>query len=75
MAIVCPRCGQQNTDDAQFCANRECGEYLIWDGTKVPEPSREAAVRPREPVRSAPPPPTVAGYLNVEPTDLSGRAG
>jgi hypothetical protein len=72
MAIVCPRCGQQNRDDAQFCANRDCGEYLTWDG---PNASNAPRVTVSSPERTPPPPPVAAGYLNVEPTNLVAEPG
>ncbi|WP_163510810.1 NADase-type glycan-binding domain-containing protein [Fodinicola acaciae] len=32
--IVCKTCGEQNENDARFCAN--CSSYLEWDGQAVP---------------------------------------
>jgi len=37
--IVCPSCGSQNADHAEFCAS--CRAYLAWDGerTQAPQPA------------------------------------
>ncbi len=76
MATVCQRCGQQNVDGAQFCANRDCGEYLSWDSPEQPQrrqPEPEAAqdldVAP--PARSQ----TVGGYLKFDPAALTAAPG
>ncbi|MBO3746859.1 hypothetical protein J5X84_12340 [Streptosporangiaceae bacterium NEAU-GS5] len=36
MSLTCARCGHQNVDGAQFCANPSCGAYLPWDRTRQP---------------------------------------
>ncbi|HET6869915.1 MAG TPA: PASTA domain-containing protein, partial [Solirubrobacteraceae bacterium] len=44
---ICPTCGRENPDDADFCV---CGEYLRWEPTNYveavagPAPARSAAV-------------------------------
>ncbi|MEV0644588.1 hypothetical protein AB0I28_04945 [Phytomonospora sp. NPDC050363] len=50
MAIVCRNCGRQNPDDAQFCANNDCGVFLDWDrGDGTPPPVRGGTGIPRPP--------------------------
>jgi len=42
--IVCPSCGNQNADDAEFCAS--CRAYLGWDGERSPAPQPAAVPAP-----------------------------
>lgn len=50
--IVCKKCGNQNPDDATFCAS--CRAFLEWSGEKVVEP----------PPPPPPPPPAVEPETN-----------
>ena len=54
---ICPTCGRENPDDADFCV---CGEYLRWEPTNhvravaAPAPPRRAAVADRAETVEAP---------------------
>jgi hypothetical protein len=69
MPMVCPRCGQQNADDAQFCVNRQCGEFLSWD-----DAVRQGQPRQPESVLDVPQQ-TVGGYLTLDPATLTAAPG
>jgi hypothetical protein len=32
MSLLCRVCGSRNADGAQFCVNKKCGAYLVWEG-------------------------------------------
>jgi beta-lactam-binding protein with PASTA domain len=74
MARICPACGHENADEADFCGS--CGGFLRWDPTRAtpavtpeevaPEEAapEEAVPEPEEPTPEAPEPEPVA---EVEP--------
>jgi hypothetical protein len=61
---VCPKCGHENFDDTDFCAN--CSEYLRWDQTEVTPPP-ETPVAPPPPSQLPEPPPAPEPWPGYQP--------
>ena len=83
MARVCPACGHENADEADFCGS--CGGFLRWDPTRAtpavtpeeaapePEPEPEHGPEP-EPEPIAEPEPVVAPepVIEAKPAEPEG---
>ena len=83
MARVCPACGHENADEADFCGS--CGGFLRWDPTRAtpavtpeeaaPEPEPEPEPDPEpEPEPIAEPEPVVAPepVIEAKPAEPEG---
>jgi len=68
---VCPKCGHENFEDTDFCA--QCGEYLRWDETEVVPPPETAVAPPPAPPPAPDPPPPPPPPPSPEPGPWPGQ--
>ena len=64
MARVCPACGHENADEADFCGS--CGGFLRWDPTRA-----TPAVTPEEPAPEPEPEPEPEPVPGPEPEPVA----